>query len=405
MSKETRYQPPTGGWPPSGRFSVRSGNVGTRIFSHRTGNFNNTTQNTFRCIVEIAADNFSAVRPIFINGADGLTYTVAGCNARALANLTDALPSPTTVTLPSSGVVPAGGSLRPNYLLGDWTYMQSVPRTDGGKGALVCFDAYVSNSATIAILGNNTTDIYTTWATRANRKFLFRKNTTDCVTTPANFTSTENINQSVFGGVQYISNGRVITVMGIGDSITDGRGTIIGEGFGTLACEEVSDLNDTVYEWANCGYAGVTSTSYANFLTNLTTAGIKPEIVVTANGSPNDNGSTITDANIETSKKNLAKMLLHCRDNGYQPIILTYLPTKASAKDYGATDDKRVVYNTLTHNRQPHPVVDFAGALSGAKDADGQIDLLGTTDGIHPNDAGNAILAKLLAQVLRSFNQ
>lgn len=69
--------------------TVRIGNVGTRLFSHRTGNFNNAVQNTFRCIVEIAADNFSAVRPVFINGADGLTYTVAGCNARALSGVTD----------------------------------------------------------------------------------------------------------------------------------------------------------------------------------------------------------------------------------------------------------------------------------------------------------------------------
>lgn len=402
----SRNNPRVGGGPRSARLLVRESNVGTRLISMRLGNFDNTTQQTFRVMAEIAADNFTAVRPIFTNGNNGGTYTVASFNARALPNFTDAVPAPTSGTLPSGGVVPASpGGNQPNYLLGDWVYLPSVTRTDGGVGAVVCFDAYVSTSGTLSILGNNTNDVYTGWATRSSRKFLFRHNAGDCVTTPANFVSTTNRNQSIFAGLQYIANGRVITVMGVGDSITDGRGSIIGEGFGVPACEALSRVTGTVYEWANAGYAGALSATYANYIATLTTAGIKPDIVVMANGSPNDNGSTITDANITSSQQSLAKMLLACRDNLYLPVLWTYLPTNPAVKPYQATDAKRVAYHTLTRQRQNHVVLDFAAALSGVTDGNGQVNMLAgtTTDNIHPNDTGNAIMSRMLANALRSL--
>lgn len=381
----------------------RNSNLGTRILSGRMGAFDNSVPKTFRAIIEVAAQGFDAVRPIFANGNTSTTYTVAGCNVRALANLTDSLPSPTTATLPSSGVVAAMPSGRRSYLLGDWIDLNSVPRTDGGYGALVCIDAYVSTASSITIMGNGSSDVFTGWATRTNRKWIMRHNDGDCVTTPASFVSATNRIQSPIIGLQYAARGRVITVMGVGDSITDGRGTIVGEGFGVPACEAVSST-DIAFEWANMGWAGTPTLTFRRFLSEAVAAGIIPDVVVAPVGSPNSLAAPITAAGINDCRWGLAQIFRDCGVNYINPIFWTLLPTDPAVKDYNASDSLRRDYNAATLAYPDINILDFSAALSGVTDGDGQVNMLAgsTSDGIHPNDAGNAILSAILANSLKS---
>lgn len=382
-----------------------SNTVATRMLGMRTGTFDNTTQKTFRVIIEVADAGFARIRPIFANGATGGTYTVAGCNARALANLTDALPSPTAVTLPSSGVVPAAPSAsRRGYLLGNWTDVNSVPRTDGGKGALICIDAYVSTSASISIVGNGSNDVFTGWATRTNRKFIMQHNDGDCVTTPANFVSTTNRSQSPIVGVQYAALGRVVTVMGIGDSISDGRGTLIGEGFIVPACEAASNSN-VYFENINLGFAGVGAPTYRTYLSDAVAAGIIPDVIVFPNGTPNSLNTPITATDIQSCRAATASILADASLSKIYPIVTTTLPTNPSIKDYNSSDSLRVSWNTDTLAFPGISVVDLSTVLSGDLDADGQVNMLAgaTTDNIHPNDLGNSLLAAPLAVKLKQL--
>ena len=383
---------------------TRKGNLGTRILSGRMGVFDNSTVKTFRAIIEVAAQGFDMVRPIFANGNASTTYTVAGCNVRALANLTDALPSPTTATLPSSGVVAANPSSRRSFLLGDWIDLTSVPRTDGGYGALVCIDAHVSTASNITILGNGTSDNYTGWAARTNRKWIMRHNDGDCVTTPASFVSTTNRIQSPIIGLQYAARGRVITVMGVGDSITDGRGSIVGEGFGVPACEAMSS-SDLVFEWANMGWASANSGTFRRYLSDAIAAGIVPDVVVAPVGSPNSFAKPIVSASINDCRIAMAQINRDCGINYIQPVFWTVLPTNPVVNDYNASDSLRRDYNAATLAYPDTNVLDFSAALSGATDGDGQVGMLAgtTTDDIHPNDSGNAILAGILANAMKSF--
>ncbi len=378
-------------------------NIGTRILDARMGAFDNTTVKTFRAIIEVAAAGFDQVRPIFGNGSTSVTYTVSACNVRALANLTDALPSPTAATLPSSGIVPVSATaLRRNYLVGNWIDLQSVPRTDGGTGALVCIDAYVSTASSITILGNGSNDVFTGWATRANRKWIMRHNDGDCVTTPANFVSVTNRIQSPIVGLQYAARGQVITVMGIGDSITSGRGTIIGEGFGVPACEQAQATTSIPFEWMGCGWAGNASTSYKQYIVDAVTAGIIPHAIVCPHASPNDYFVPITPDRIALSQAAFAEINRVAGANNLPIISWTVMPTNPSVKDYNSSDSLRVALNNSVLAYPGINIADFSATLSGVTDGDGQVNLLvgSTTDGIHPNDAGNALLAPVLANYL-----
>lgn len=382
---------------------IKHGNLGTRILSARMGTFDNSTVKTFRAIIEVAAAGFDAVRPIFANGNTGATYTVAGCNVRALADTTSALPSATAVTLPSSGVVPVAiAGTRRSFLLGNWTDLASVARTDGGTGALVCIDAYVSTNASITIMGNGT-DPFTNWATRTNRKWIMRYNDGDCVTTPANFTSTTNRSQSPIIGVQYLARGRVITVMGVGDSITDGRGTYLCEGFGVPACESVSSQTGTVFEWVNCGRPSESSSNFRYFLSDACAAGIVPDVVVISAGSPNNTGATIAAAEVAAGRFGMAHLLRTAKDYNVHPVIWTWPPINASVKAWGSSDALRTAYNAAVLQYADLDVMDFADVLEGATLGSGQIEFGSglTTDGVHPNDAGNAVMSPLLAAKLQ----
>jgi hypothetical protein len=384
------------------------GNVGTRILNGRMGAFDNTTQKTFRAIFEVAP-GFDAVRPIFGNGNTGATYTVSLCNARALANLTTGFPSlsaitPVSVTIPSSGVVPVAGATNTrNYLLGAWTDLTYVARDDGGTGALVCFDAYVSTSASITIMGNGSTDTLSSWATRANRKAMLRYNNGDCVTTPANFTDATNRIQSPIIGVQYAARGRVITVMGVGDSTIEGRGTIIGEGWGVPACEQATTAN-VYFEWAGCGWSGAYSAEFRNYLQDAITAGIVPDVAIFPNASPND-VTTCTVGQLAVSRKGLANNLRVARDNKIYPIVYTMLPVNPAVKDFNANDANRVAYNNEILGWSGIKTIDLATPVSGITDIDGQVNYLvgATTDNIHPNDVGNALLAPVAASALKTL--
>lgn len=55
-------------------------------------------------------------------------------------------------------------------------------------------------------------------------------------------------------GIEYMARRRVVSVAGFGDSITEGRGTYLGEGFGQPECVALSDNSSGIaFEWSNLG--------------------------------------------------------------------------------------------------------------------------------------------------------
>jgi lysophospholipase L1-like esterase len=292
--------------------------------------------------------------------------------------------------------------------LSDWVDYTSFPRIDGIKYPAISTRAYISTAGTISVFGNNA-DVYTQWATRPDgRVNIMRSQDGDHVTTVAGFTSVTNENQSPIIGVRYRGAGSVITIMGDGDSITESVGsTYRGDGWGFRAAEALSDQLGIAVEWANTGWAGSFYSSGPRRVGDALAAGVIPDICIFPNGSPNSISTTIDSAAINAFRLLLMKSVLSCFDYEVMPVAWTMLPANyngSQAKQYGATDALRVAYNaeTLGLGAKGIYAIDFAGPVSGAAHATGQVEFAAglTNDGLHPNSACEDVLRDVLAAAI-----
>lgn len=390
----------------------RRGNVGTRIFGGRMGNFTlNGLGNTFEVLMGLAQD-FDAVRIITSNSNNG-TNTSAPLILANVATVgdttaatTDAADWSTQVTWGGSGtqaLTVSSGTSRRTYQVSDWILKSSIPRTDGGTLPLLAVRGFVATNANpITIMGNGT-DSFTNWATHPSGRIWKMRVANGNYASASQSTFNANaslVQQSPIIGVQYAARGRVITVMAAGDSITEGRGTYLGEGFVFPACVELSNKSGVAVEYCNIGWSGTNSGFIARQVLDVTNASIFPDLMFLPSGSPNDISTTITAALIASQRSNIGWAQALCRQNQIIPVIWPWLPSNTAVKNYGATDSLRVAYNqevyTFASRGVDVPLVDtpIIGLTSG-----GQVQMTaGTTDdNIHPNDSGNALM-KLYAK-------
>lgn len=376
--------------------------VATRILGGRMGTIDASTAKTFQLSLEVA-DHFDAVRVIFAStdrtNSHGM-LAVAASVAASAADLNNSAGawvagSRQGSTQIHSELSPSGAD-RITYTLSDWIPISSVARSDSGTKPLLVVRAYMSASAVLPCYGNGTDD-FTNWATRTDgRLHAMRYQDGDHATTATGFTSTTNRSQSPIVGVQYLARGHVITVAGVGDSITEGQGTYLGEGFILPAIDALSD-SETKFEYMNCGWSGQTMDRFAERAIDIMESEVCPDIIVFPAASPNDIPTTITAADITAFRTRRARITAAAKRNGVVPVVWTLLPTNTSVRPYGATDSLRVAYNAevLAQASRKLIVVDTATALSGTVSG-GQVQMTGQTDGIHPNNSGNATLTPIV---------
>lgn len=394
------------------------GNVGTRIFGGRMGSFTTSASGTTFHTAFAVAQHFDAVRVILANGSSAGTLDLSACRVSVLSDFsTDSARnnsggSWTTVTFGGATAtsIPAapGSDSRRGYLVSDWIALSSAARIDGGTFPIVAVRAFHNVVSTaITVMGNGGTDNFTPWKTKPDgRVWVSRKYDGNAVTTPSNLTSTTDISQSSIVGVQYAARGRVVTVFANGDSITEGRGTYVNEGFVMPACNALSDINGVAFEYSNIGWSGSNSPTIRDRTLDVLNAGLAPDIMVLPCGSPNDQ-TTITTSTIASQRQCLARQLVELRAHNVVPLIWTWLPSNTSVKNYGATDSLRRDYNAdvLSWRNRDLLVADTSAAISGATDGAGQVQMTSgsTSDNIHPNDAGNALLAPAIVEQLQNI--
>lgn len=383
------------------------GTVGQRIFGGRMGTVNLATGTTFQITTELQTD-FDAIQIIFANADEYFSYSAAAMSCAVLSSATDlngASASWKTVTNNSQArlherISPGAGRI--GYTLSDVIPIASVPRIDGGTKPLLAVRAYMSPGL-IPVVGNGT-DSFTNWATRTDgRLWAMRSQAIDGITVPANFTTTTNISQSPIVGVRYLSRGRVVNVMVVGDSITDGRGTYLGEGFGLPVVEQLNS-SGLAFEYSNCGWSGQASSTYAARALDIIEQGIAPDILIFPSGSPND-ADPLTQAKFDLGAFWRNRVISTCEEHGIIPILWTMLPCSSAVHDWNASDSLRRDDNAraITMRDRGIFVADTATALSAGLDGDGQtIPKSGSlVDGIHPGDVGCAEMAAELLPLVK----
>jgi lysophospholipase L1-like esterase len=372
------------------------------------GTVDNSTQQTFQITTELQTD-FDAVRPIFASTDTNISHAIRMVSASAPASAADLNNSSGTwvqgfragLGRIYAGVAPGVGRIC--YSTTDWIYLPSRPRTDGGKNPLVSIRAFFNASSTLPAYGNGA-DSFTNWATRTDgRKWVARQQAGLHVTTTSGFTTTANLSQSPIVGVQYLARGKVITVAAVGDSITDGRGSYLGEGFIMPVTEALTNGN-TAVEYMNCGWSTQTMAVFAERAIDVLESPLKPSVLVMPAGSPNDVSGAITQAHIDAMRGQRSRVQKAAKDHGVPLVLWTWLPSDSSVKPYGTSDSLRTAYNAeaLAQDGKGFIVADTAAVFGGATSG-GQIQIGAglSTDGIHPNDAGNAALRNVIRQAIQ----
>lgn len=407
----------------AGKLLSKRGNRGMRIFGGRaaTAFSDGGIAKTHHCVVSTALpfDGVQIVLSACNSGAVTVT-SAAVCPVPDAADLNMSSGAWTAATFggSASGSIPTrSGSSRRTYLLSDYIPVSSVARTDGGTFPLLAIRAYLGTLGTYTLLGaSGGTDDLTNWATKPDgRIHVMRYADGDCVTTPASFGSTTNRSTSPIIGIIYYARGRVVNVAGFGDSISEGRGTYIGDGFGFPACAQATEAaNVAAFEWSNLGWAGASWENGAAtpggirlMVSDAITAALPIDIATLPAWSPNDfaNEAALTDAAMLTEcQQPVMRSVGAMRDAGICPVLWTGLPVDPSVRDFNSADARRQNWNS-TMLASGLRVIDFSAALLGSTDSSGQqIPADGTmVDGIHPSDSGNAKLAALLASDLAGY--
>ena len=418
-----------------GVFASRLGNVGVRIFGGRMANpkalaSGASAGRTYE-VVTTTPLPFGAMRLILAvgqtAGADAITPSVIA-SAAPVPDLTDAsIPGAAWTQMGFGGtddvdggstiaLAPAASNKRRKLYLSDIMPISSVPRTDGGAYPAIRLRIYVFTTGAAGnyvVMGNGVQD-FSNWATHPSGRIWKTNGKYGQFVGPgagleANMTDANSIaeNGSPIVGLVYYARGKVVNVVGFGDSITEGQGTYIGEGFGFPACHELSRAAEGIaYEWSNLGWAGQTMGQMRqNIIDAMTVSGLKFDVALIPGASPNGTSAPIQASDIDTHRFVSRHSAAILRDNGVTPLISTWLPTNPGIKDYNASDSLRRALNDDYRSDAGHGAVvpDFDAALAGATDGDGQTNMLvGTTDdNIHPNDMGNALLATVAKAAIR----
>lgn len=331
-----------------------------------------------RAAVDAAGSAVSWVPVTYNNlGVDGLPPSPAGSTA--------------SITVPAAVAAVAPKA----YAVSDWMRVPSIPNIDGGPLRLLAVRSY-SATATVA------STIYATVITEFN-PLLAQGRTVGAYHATGDFVAgggTFGVANGILApqGIQYYSRALGITVLSIGDSLTQGSQTSGNcNNYVHQACAALSRPGRPV-SFVNGGWSGQADANY--YLRGIKEIDLfRPQVVVISVCSPNDGATTQAGFDLMFSK---AMDLAHyAMAKGAVPIIATASPFST----YGTTGDtfrKAINSRVLTlASLGGMLVVDGASAVTdgGSPQELPQVQYRGA-DGFHLNDAGHAAIAASFTPVL-----
>ena len=395
-----------------------------RIFGGRVAGASavTTNQQTFETVIGIACPA-DAIRLVFAFGQTGAGDAVPVEVMSHAASIASASDADIQAAGASAKIVTTGGtatrqfapsavSTRRKLYRSDWIALPSKARTDGGEGALYAIRSTLtaaSGSGPVVMLGNGT-DSFANWENHPSGR-IFRSRSKQLIDS-SNWSGFTRANSSAavvspVVGIEYLARGRVVSVAGFGDSITEGRGTYLGEGFGHPACVALSNnANGIAFEWSNLGWAGQGASQIFLQVQDALDAGLLPGVAVMPVFTPNGFLSSPSEAAINSMRLFFGQALDRLEQAGVDVIQWTGLSCSPSLFPVGTADGLRRALNreNVDASGRGVTVCDFAARLDGEVDGSGQsVPRPGVlVDGIHPSDAGNALMAEVLRYALQS---
>ena len=365
-----------------------------------------TSGTTYSAVFQLPC-TVDAVEPILANGG-GSTYTITAMSAAAVpddgSDLNGNSQTLTVGSVTGKDTVPAlAGTTQPGLLVGN----RMLLANSAGYRSVMVRVHLPNTSGAVTMLGSSG-DNFTNWATRTDgERVSFRAQVGDQTATAGAFTSTTQVSYCPIIGVKFYARGkRVVTLMLNGDSIDSGRGTYKADGPVRQALRLLS-RSGYVVTVANLAWAGASSSNSRGTPALAFAAGLVPDVLIRAGASPNDTGGAITDAStVNIWRQTCAEISIACAAYGVQAAFRTGIPANnttdipAGAETWGATDSLMQSWNAemLTWRASGIAVWDWWSAVAGPIGVNGNVTLgANTSDGTHPNDAGNAKIAVAMA--------
>lgn len=395
---------------------------------------------TFAASAELETLEYDAIRIIFASAASTSTMiskaTLSSCTdlSTSAAQVNDnGFKSGAAIPALFNGspncALPTGTPTLPSLLVTDWTSVSSQGRTDGGVmsavSARMCMLANANGSAglpaatPLTYWGRSGSD----WTTEKGKFYTTYTNL------KGDFTSAvlSNPNTSAVGntpifGFQYRTPRGVATIIFPGDSII-AASTLTSRksrGYPVDSCQRVSTPTKPI-EFVVAGFSGQAMSTWRAFLeapyagptggvtgispgaTNLEV--LSPTHIMIPSWSVNDAAtSTIVDAQIYAMRREATRLIMFSKSKNVIPVISNGVPRCTNLATgtpfYGPTDStKRIAYNAtaltwglagtnfgsvVASSYNPGSFKTIVGGDS--------VDLCETT-GVHPNDAGDKLLA------------
>lgn len=334
-------------------------------------------------------------------------------NGNTVAFTPETLSGSATITLPG-----AASATQPSVTALDPIPLESLARTDGGAFALLNTRVLVKSGTNLTAGAIPVNFPYAQYASDAGGREIHKYEiAADYVTTPAGLTDTTAGNyvdgagqQFVYVvGVRFLSPSRVVTLMGVGDSLTAGALTATGfSGFGLRTATALSNQLGTGVSYEAHGYSGQVSADFVQNALNLI-AIAPPSILTIPIDSPNDYTGLTTPAAIAAARAAMEQRILNLVDTSIQkgilPVVLSPIPfgTYDTAATYGPS---RVISGNFARlvTQRGALVLDAQSIISGYVPTAANLPTLpaGLTasDGNHLNDAGQSLLASYLTALL-----
>lgn len=388
------------------------GHIGVRSVCHvNTPSFSlSATTYTWHLFCAIPADAI-AVQIIALNGQASTVAGVTGAVSIG-ATKTEALNNAgawTAATWAGAGTVtlPTSSSANPAFTLSDWipiTPAASAFNSSSGLPLQMCYARIMTPASNTSVSLAGYSGSSWAWESIADNNVRgVRFQSGDFVTTPTGMSGASDPQNAPIVGIRYLTaTANAVNVMFLGDSIEFGTGpTITGNSFGHLACTALSK-NNRVYSVSNFGIPGQT-TAQILARAEVVIPQFKPSIVVFPAFSPNDGAPN--QATINTQLFNIRMISDLCLKNGAFPIVIQGTPKATSSDNTTSSyttpqDALRTALNAMHASGAivyvPH------GVGNGASPELWSSPSL-TADGIHPSDAGAAIMsANLQAAITAS---
>lgn len=291
----------------------------------------------------------------------------------------------------------------PSITWTDWVPLQSVPRADGGTGALIQIRLWYQGTVTNYSVCSSVAALQATAA--ANRGFLAQTVFVDgdAIASPAlAMATTPSFMCPVV--IEFMSKDILASVGVVGDSLSDSVGSVADNRTNWLlrACGDISTPNAAVLP-VNFACSGTVQDEFWS-LAQLHMAQSTPDILVFEAVSPNGSGAfspstpaTLRYKHMALYRNQIYNFLRYCRTNRIVPILMTGCPNEGY--NTAAWDLERRSFQAELVNSGVLVFNSWAALGNGASP-----ELFNATyklNATHPNETGVEYMAQQFAPVLR----